>query len=178
MATIKPIDCRKNLVLMPRITFAIARIKAGPAYKAPLTQPSCSHDDPPGLISRTFIFRDGTKSGRAVVVTCHAKVMVGFLRALRKAPGLSVTASSTSKFSGSYRTWAQQNELYQDYKNGNGHKAADPCHGFHRRGRALDILNASPKENAAMASVRVDGLKFYHGDVFGDPPHWTLGTLG
>jgi len=163
--------------LQIKMTAAISRLEKSAAYKAPLEIPSCDRDHPAGLITRTFKYkRDGDPT--VVVVTCHAKVMVGLLKAMRKEPGIQVTASSTSMYSGSYRTWDQQNTLYQMYKAGTGYKAAHPCYGYHRQARALDLLDNTRDENAAMASVRVDGLRFYNGAGFGDPRHWTLGAYG
>ena len=170
-------DVRKRRIFKLKATAAIARLMVSKAYRQPLQAPSCEPDDPPGLVHRTFRYRDG----REVKVKCHAKVMVGLLKAMRKEPGIEVTASYDSPYSGSYRTWDQQNWLYQRYLNG-GPRAASPCRGYHRQGRALDLLNNTPAEDQAMASVRVrDGLrhlKFYHGAAFGDPRHWTLGALG
>jgi LAS superfamily LD-carboxypeptidase LdcB len=168
------IDTRKNRALMAQLSLNIARIRVSRAFRAPLTKPSCDKDTPPGLVHRTFRYKDG----RTVEVTCHAKVMVGLMRAMRQSPGIEVTASSDSAYSGSYRSWQQQNDLYVAYKAGTGHKAADPCFGYHRRGRALDILNASDKDKAAMSSVRVAGERFYNGADFGDPPHWSWAAHG
>jgi LAS superfamily LD-carboxypeptidase LdcB len=168
------IDTRKNRALMAQLSLNIARLRVSRAFRKPLTNPSCEKDTPPGLVHRTFKYKDG----RVVKVTCHAKVMVGLMRAMKKAPGIEVTASSDSPYSGSYRTFDQQNSLYQAYKAGTGHRAAGPCFGYHRRGRALDILSATQKEKDALASVRVAGERFYNGADFGDPPHWSFGAHG
>lgn len=163
--------------LQIKLTAAITRIEKSAAYKAPLETPSCERDNPAGLITRSFKYkRDGDPT--VVVVTCHAKVMVGLLKAMRKEPGIQVTVSSTSMYSGSYRTWDQQNTLYQMYKNGTGYKAANPCLGYHRQGRALDCLENTKAEQDALESVRVEGLRFYNGAGFGDPRHNTLGAYG
>jgi LAS superfamily LD-carboxypeptidase LdcB len=170
------IDTRKNRALMAQLSLNIARLRVSRAFRAPLTKPSCAKDTPPGLVHRTFHYKDDRK----VTVTCHAKVMVGLMRAMRQSPGIEVTASSDSAYSGSYRSYQQQFDLYQAWiqKAPGAHKAADPCFGYHRRGRALDILNASDKDKAAMTAVRVAGERFENGASFGDPPHWTLGALG
>jgi hypothetical protein len=171
---------RKGLKWKAEATAAILKLEAGAAYRAPLTEPTCAHDDPPGLVTRQFHF---TGKGRDIVlpVRCHAKVMVGLLKALRKCPSIQVTASSTSVYSGSYRSWGQQNWLRQEYLAGRGHRAADPCYGYHRRGRALDLRLVTDEEREAMLSVRVRAgrrqLRFY--DLLPiDPPHFTLGARG
>jgi hypothetical protein len=170
-------DTTKPLRLKVKLPLAIARLERTVAYKKPLEDPSCDKGDPKGLISRTFKYKRG---GDPVVVkvTCHAKVMVGYLKALRKETGIQVTVSSDSMYSGSYRTWDQQNTLYTMYKNGTGYMAAHPCSGYHRQGRALDILDATKAEQQAINSVRVDGLRFFNGAGFGDPRHNTLGAYG
>lgn len=163
--------------LQIKLTAAISRLEKTAAYKAPLEIPSCDRDHPAGLITRSFKYkRDGNAA--VVLVTCHAKVMVGLLKAMRKEPGIQVTVSSTSMYSGSYRTWDQQNTLYQMYRAGTGYKAASPCLGYHRQGRALDLLETTKAEQDAVESVRVDGLRFYNGAGFGDPRHNTLGAYG
>ena len=117
---------RKGAVWVAEATVAILRLEASAAYRAPLESPSCSSDDPAGLVTRTFHF---TGKGRdwEVDVRCHAKVMVGFLKALRKRPSIQVTQSSTSRYSGSYRNWDQQYSLWYDYTYGDGYRAAHPC---------------------------------------------------
>jgi hypothetical protein len=172
--SIRPIDTGKNIELMDRLDKEIKAIRGSKEFDKPLTEPSCKHDFPPGLVRRTFIYRNG----RRCTVKCHAKLMVALMRAMKEAPTIEVTASSDSMYSGSYRSWSQQNTLYQLYIQGKGYKAADPCYGYHRRGRALDILNASAKEAKALAQVRVSGLQLYNGSSFGDPPHWSLGEKG
>lgn len=173
MKTLAP---RKGLKWQAEATAAIARLIISAAYRAALTSPTCAHDTPAGLVSREFHF---TGKGRDVVVrvTLHAKAMVGLLKAMRACPSIQITASSTSKYSGTYRSWAQQNELRQDYLHGTGHLAADPCDGYHRRGRAADLLQVQADERRAMLAVRVGGLRFY--DLLPqDPPHFTLGVRG
>jgi len=146
------------------------------AFGQPLTEPHCGVWTPVGLVARTFNYR----SGRSVMVRCHAKVMVAYLKALAIDQTIEVTASATSRFSGSYRTFEQQNSLFQDFIHHvpGSHKAADPCDGYHRTGRALDIHEVTDKQAETMESVRVDGRRFFHGDVFGDPPHFSFGELG
>ena len=170
-------DCTKPIRLKLKLPGAISKLEKSDAYRKPLESPSCERDHPQGLIVRTFKYkRDGDPV--VVAVTCHAKVMVGYLKALKREPGIQVTTSSTSMYSGSYRSWDQQNTLYQMYKNGTGYKAAHPCLGYHRQGRALDFLNNTAKEQNAVDEVRVDGLRFYIGAGFGDPRHNTLGAYG
>ena len=170
-------DTTRPLRLKVKLPGAISKIEGSDAYKAPLESPSCDRGEPRGLITRTFKYkRDGDPV--VVKVTCHARVMVGYLKALKREPGIQVTVSSDSMYSGSYRTWDQQSTLYNMYKNGTGYLAAHPCSGYHRQGRALDILNASGAEQRAIDDVRVDGLRFYNGAGFGDPRHNTLGAYG
>lgn len=172
--SIRPIDTSENLKLQARLDEEIKKLRASDAFDKPLTEPSCKHDTPPGLVTRRFKYRDG----RTISVKCHAQVMVALMRAMKEAPTIEVTASSDSMYSGSYRSWSQQNTLYELYKAGKGYKAADPCFGYHRRGRALDILDASDKEKAALLDVRVSGEQFYNGESFGDPPHYSFGAKG
>ena len=170
-------DCTKPIRLKLKLPGAIRKLEKSVAYRKPLENPSCDKDHPQGLISRTFKYK---RAGDPVVVTvtCHAKVMVGYLKALRKEPGIQVTVSSASMYSGSYRSWEQQNTLYVMYKNGTGYLAAHPCEGYHRQGRALDFLNNTTAEQRAIEEVRVDGLRFFNGAGFGDPRHNTLGAYG
>jgi len=170
-------DCTRPLRLKVQLTAAISKLENSAAYKTPLESPSCDRGDPGGLVIRTFKYkRDGDPV--VVRVECHAKVMVGYLKALKREPGIQVTVSSDSVYSGSYRTWDQQSALYTMYKNGTGYKAAHPCLGYHRQGRALDCLENTPAEQSALEDVRVDGLRFYNGAGFGDPRHNTLGAYG
>ena len=155
------------------------KIAASRAYRRPLSSPRCGDWTPDGLITRTFRWR----SGRIEVVKAHAKVMVALLKALAIEPRLEVTASATSPYSGSYRSYSQQKFLRDAYLSGDGHLAADPCSGYHRTGRALDleVIPGDPyrvHQEKVMESVRVDGKRFFHGDVFGDPPHYSFGELG
>jgi hypothetical protein len=170
-------DIRPGLACAAELTAAISRLRLSKKYKEPLVSPSCRTDDPPGLVVRRFHFKG---KGRDVVidVKLHAKVMVAFLKALRKCRTIQVTQSYTSTYSGSYRTYEQQNTLYQRYISGTGYKAANPCHGYHRTGRAVDLFQVTDEEAAAMQSVREDGKRFYWGKVFGDPPHFSYGELG
>lgn len=171
---IRPIDTSENRELMARLDQEIARLRKSRAFGKPLREPSCAKTTPPGLVRRKFRYRDG----RVCVVRCHAQLMVALMRAMKEAPTIEVTASADSAYSGSYRSWSQQNALYQAYQAGTGHRAANPCSGYHRCGRALDILNASLKEKAALESVRVAGQQLYNGESFGDPPHWSYGAKG
>ncbi len=167
-------DTTKRIKFKIKARAAIAKLVLSKAYRKPLESPSCEHDDPEGLVTRTFRYK-----GRSdTIVRCHAKVMVGLLKAMLRAPTIQITASSVSVYSGSYRSWDQQNWLYQEYLAGRGYKAAHPCAGYHRQGRALDVLGATPSEEKAMTAVRVSGKKFYAGEVFGDDPHWSFGALG
>ena len=169
------IEPRKTLAL--RLTPRILALQLSKEYRKPLESPSCDQADPQGLVTRSFHFV-GKGRDQIVSVRCHAKTMVGFMKALRKAPTIQVTQSSESKYSGSYRSYDQQKLLYDEYKAGTGHKAAHPCSGLHRQGRALDLYKLTGEETEAMTAVRVSGIKFYHGVVFGDPPHYTLGAYG
>lgn len=169
------IDTSKNIPLKARLEAEIKQLKNGRMFDKPLTEPSCSHADPPGLVRRTFKYRDE----RICVVRCHAQVMVALMEAMLEAPTLAVTATATSQFSGSYRTWKQQNDGYQAYLAGTGYKFANPCFGYHRRGRAFDLVQPlSERENEAMLKVRVKGNQFYNGASFGDPAHWSFGAKG
>jgi hypothetical protein len=159
------------------LTRRIEALEGTRAFKQALTEPHCGTWVPPGLVKRTFKF----KSGNVKVVALHAQAMVGYLKALRQLPMIEVTASFTSMYSGSYRTFDQQNDLYVAWerKEPGAHLAANPCGGYHRTGRAIDVLNGTSGEvEAAMTMVRVDGKRFFHGDVFGDPPHFSFGELG
>jgi hypothetical protein len=153
----------------------IRKLEGTRAFKKGLTSPHCGDWTPDGLVRKTFKY----KSGNVKVVALHAKAMSCYLRALRQLPTIEVTASFTSPYSGSYRTFEQQNDLYQAYLRGTGHLAADPCGGYHRTGRAIDVLNGTSGEvEAAMTTVRVDGKRWYHGSSFGDPAHFSFGELG
>lgn len=175
----KLIKVKPGLKCRAVLTAHILRLKASRAYRAPLTEPTCKPDTPPGLVTRTFRYPPSKGRGQQdIKVTLHAKAMVGLLKAMKKQRSIRVTASSTSPYSGSYRTYEQQLWLYQEYKAGRGYKAASPCYGYHRRGRAVDLLAVTDAERKAMLSVRVDGLRFYDGLSFGDPPHFTLGARG
>jgi hypothetical protein len=167
-----------NLKVNARLTAAIVRLELTQAYRKPLSEPHCGDWTPAGLVTRTIKYR----SGRIKKVTLHAKVMVAYLKALKLKKNLEVTASSDSMYSGSYRSYAQQNTLYQMYKAGTGYKAANPCYGYHRCGRAIDLLaldgDDRKSQAKAMTSVRVAGERFYHGVVFGDPPHYSFAVTG
>ncbi len=171
------IKIRPGAVCRLRLTKAIRNLEQSEAYNKPLENPSCDDDDPQGLVSRTFNFK-GKGRNTDVEVTLHAKALVGLLKALRARRSIQVTQSSTSKYSGSYRTYAQQLLLYNEYVAEIGYKAAHPCSGYHRQGRAVDLYLVSDREAEAMLSIRVDDLQFYWGISFGDRPHFTLGALG
>lgn len=173
----KVIEVKPGLVCRARLTAAITRLSLSSAYREPLREPGCDPSDPPGLVTRYFRF-NGKGRDVTIGVRLHAKAMVGLLKALRKRRSIQVTQSFDSPYSGSYRTWDQQYKLWYNYKFGNGHKAAHPCYGYHRQGRAVDLYQVTPEERAAMLSVRVDGIRFYDGLSFGDPPHFTLGAKG
>ena len=146
------------------------------AFGRPFTEPHCGKWTPVGLVARTFNYR----SDRTVTVRCHAKVMMLYLKALEIDPTIEVTADASSRFSGSYRTFDQQNTLFQDFVNHvpGSHLAADPCDGFHRTGRALDIREVKDKQAETMESVRLEGERFFWGISFGDRPHFSFGVLG
>ena len=146
------------------------------AFGQPFTEPHCGEWTPVGLVVRTFNYR----SDRTVTVRCHAKVMVAYLKALGDDETIEVTATASSRFSGSYRTFDQQNSLFQDFVNEvpGSHKAADPCDGFHRSGRALDIREVTDEQAETMEAVRLDGERFFWGISFGDRPHFSFGVLG
>ncbi len=157
---------------------AILRIQASAAYRTPLTNPSCSQAEPPGLIVRNFHF---TGKGRdvTIAVKLHAKMMVALLKALRLCTTIQVTQPYTNAYSGCYRSFAQQNYLYQNYIHhvAGSHLAANPCNTYHRTGRAADLFEVTAAERAAMLAVRVSGLRVY--DLLPqDPPHFTLGARG
>ncbi len=169
---------RKGPRWLAEATAAILRIQASSAYRTPLTNPSCSHSDPPGLIVRDFHFQG---KGRDVTfpVKLHAKMMVALLKALRLEPSIQVTQPFTSGYSGCYRSFAQQDHLYQAYisHQPGSHLAANPCSTYHRTGRAMDLYQVAPGERSALLSVRVSGLRLY--DLLPqDPPHFTLGARG
>lgn len=172
----RAIDTSHNVALKARLHMNIVALRASRNFRRPLQDPSCSPDTPAGLVHRKFRYRDG----RVCVVAAHAQAMVGLMRAMLIAPTIEVTASIESPYSGSYRTFQQQNDLYQAYIHNEpgSHKAANPCDGYHRQGRAFDILNASAKEKDAMLAVRVEGERFYNGADFGDPPHYSFAAHG
>lgn len=175
MKTITP---RKGPKFIAEATAAILRLQASAAYRTKLTDPSCSHEDPPGLVVRVFHF---TGKGRDVTlpVKLHAKMMVALLKALRKCPSIQVAQGFDNAYSGCYRTFAQQDHLYQAYVHHEpgSHLAANPCSTYHRTGRACDNYEMTMEERAAWLSVRVGGLRVY--DLTPqDPPHVTLGARG
>lgn len=162
---------------LQRTLFGIREHIAGLAsFGQPFAEPHCGVWTPAGLVTRTFNYR----SQRTVKVRCHAKVMVAYLKALAIDATIEVTATAESRFSGSYRTFDQQDGLFQDFKNKvpGSHRAVDPCDGFHRTGRALDMKDVTAEQAETMESVRVDGERFFWGNSFGDPPHFSFGVLG
>lgn len=168
------IDTQKNVELMAQLDKEIAKLRTSRAFRRPLREPSCSRLPPPGMVTRTFRYRDG----RLCTVKLHAKVMVALMRAMKEAPTIEITASADSAYSGSYRSYAQQKALHDAYVSGTGHRAADPCTGYHRCARAIDVLNASEREKDALLGVRVAGDQFYNGASFGDPPHYSWAAKG
>lgn len=170
----RAIDTRHNIALKARLHMNIVALRLSRNYRRPLQEPSCSPDTPAGLVHRKFRYRDG----RICEVAAHAKAMVGLMRAMLESPTIEITASTDSPYSGSYRTFAQQAWLRDQYLHHGGHQAADPCDGYHRQGRAFDLKEASERDESAMRKVRVDGLEFYNGASFGDPPHWSFGAKG
>lgn len=166
----------RHLATQAQLRFNIYRLRQSREYRRGLTRlPITKGQEIPGIVHRTFRFR----SGATKEVKLHARVMVAFMRALLRDPGLEVTADASSPYSGSFRTWEQQAALYADYRNGNGHKAAEPGHGYHQTGRALDMVNGgTPRVNDAMLAVRDGGDRFFSGAAFGDPPHYSFGELG
>lgn len=172
----KNIYPRPGLKFQAEATATILKLERSDAYKQPLEAPSCDQGDPRGLVTRLFRFK-GKDRDVIIPVKCHARVMVGLLKAMRKCPTIQVTAGSDSVYSGSYRSYYQQKWLYDEYRAGRGYRAAHPCSGYHRQGRALDLRLVTPKEREAMLSVRVKGIRFY--DLLPiDPPHFTLGQRG
>lgn len=144
-------------------------------YEAPLSEPHCGEWTPPGLVVVRLRYPNDDVSR----VKLHAKAMCLYLRVLKDAAYCEVTTDFASPYSGTYRSFTQQNRLYLSYKAGTGHKAANPCSGYHRCGRAIDLRNGiMPLVEEAMTGRQEDGLRFYHGDVFGDPPHYSFGELG
>lgn len=169
------IDTRKNIAFQAAARARIAKLRVSRDFRRPLTDlPIRQGQEVPGVVRQEFIYAGGDRK----VVRLHAKVMVALLKAMLKAKTIEVTATSESKYSGSFRTWAQQAELYSDYQNGSGHMAARPGFGYHQTGRAFDGLEWSERERDAMESVRVSGLRFHSGEVFGDPPHYSFGAVG
>ena len=169
---------RSGLRWKAEATAAILRLEAGAAFHTRLTRPSCTHADPPGLVTRTFHFK-GKGRDVTIAVKLHAKAMVGLLKAMRKCPSIQVTQPYTSTYSGSYRTFTQQNTLYQNWIHHapGSHLAANPCTTYHRTGRPVDLYEVTPAERAAMLSVRVDTVQF-HDLLPQDPPHFCLGARG
>ena len=174
MKTLRP---RRGLKWKAEATAAILRLEASRAFRTPLTDPSCTHADPPGLVVRVFHF---TGKGRDwdVAVKLHAKTMVGLLKAMRKCPSIQVTQPYTSAYSGSYRTYAQQAWLRDQYLHHGGKLCADPCDTFHRTGRSCDLYLVTDEEREAMLSVRVGVRRIRFYDLSTDPPHFTLGARG
>lgn len=177
MSTLTP---RKGPKWIAEATAAILRIQASSAYRTKLTEPNCGHLDPPGLIVRRFHF---VGKGRDITmdVKLHAKMMVALLKALRKCPSIQITQGYESMYSGCYRTFGQQDHLYQDWIHHveGSHLAANPCETYHRTGRAADNFEMElvSEERAAWLSVRVGGLRVYDlGSA--DPPHVVLGARG
>jgi len=161
-------------------TVAIARLEASAAFRTPLTDPSCTHADPKGLVVRRFHFK-GKGRNITMDVKLHAKAMVGLLKALRKCPTIQVTQGYTSAYSGCYRSFTQQNTLYQAYIHHapGSHLAANPCDTYHRTGRAFDLLEPTAEERATMLSVRVGIQRIRFFDLLPqDPPHMCLGARG
>lgn len=170
------IDLTKHRATQVALHFNIARIRLGREYKRPLTNlPIARGQLVPGIISRDF--RYGPSNVKRVRL--HARVMVCYMRALLKNPTCEVAVDADSAYSGSFRTWAQQQWLYEQYINGSGHKAAQPGYGYHQTGRAVDISNwANAKVEHAMLSVQDQGDEFHSGASFGDPPHHSFGAVG
>jgi hypothetical protein len=166
---------RRRRLVDAQLTFNIRRLEKSKAYHTRLTSlPINRGQRIDGLVTRTFRY----KSGRVCEVRAHAKAMVGLLKAMRSEHGIEVTATVDSPYSGSTRTWEQQEWLSEEYKAGRGHKAAEQGHGYHQTGRSIYLLLATEQEKMAMLDVRVDGKEFFNGAIFGDPPHYSFGELG
>lgn len=71
----------------------------------------------------------------------------------------------------SYRTRAQQAELYERYQAG-GPLAAPPCVGWHNAGLAIDLWYATARERDKMKGRGFNDL------MPADPPHFTFRVTG
>jgi hypothetical protein len=113
---------------------------------------------------------DGTGPLRTINgVTMVAPAMKS-LSMMRRELGVPVFGQVIS----SYRTRAQQAELYRRYKAGNGNLAAPPGQSNHETGNAVDISSSWLAQNP-----QVKRWLLQHGwtnDVPGEPWHWQYGV--
>jgi LysM repeat protein len=72
-----------------------------------------------------------------------------------------------------YRTWDQQNQLYQDYLNGTGAPANPPGTSSHELGTAVDV--AEPSMRSVIDSI---GSTFGWGKIHGPGEWWHVDYLG
>lgn len=148
-----------------KLSAAIWALRNSPAGRKPRVFNRCAAESSLNLVTRTFTYMDG----RTVVVKLQAPAMVNFMEALRDQDGRAIgnTASATSKYSGSFRTHAQQAELRADYLNGTGHLAAGECSSWHEAGLALDLL--LPTDGQRRCMKRHGFMDF----LPNDPPHFS-----
>jgi LAS superfamily LD-carboxypeptidase LdcB len=85
--------------------------------------------------------------------------------AAARAAGLDLHVNS------GYRTYAEQAQLYQNYRNGTGNLAAAPGHSTHGLGLSADINVTNPK---VLAWLRDNAGRYgFVNDVPSEPWHWT-----
>lgn len=96
-------------------------------------------------------------------VTGNARAMSMLDRVAAQYPGLFPHIVSD------YRTRQQQEQLYQQYLNGNGNLAAPPGHSMHEKGLAFDISSAWLQAHPGALHMldRLGGFP-----VQGEPWHW------
>jgi hypothetical protein len=116
------------------------------------------------VITRPFEF----KGGRLVLVRLTRVAFVNLLRAMRAEPTIEV-GFGTGTFA-SLRTFAMQNQLFQDHLDG-GPLAAPPGKSFHHRA-SVDLGVRSDAGRAAMIRNGFFDL------LPQDPPHFTFGRRG
>jgi hypothetical protein len=120
----------------------------------------------------TATLRNGhVPAGRLASVGDGEKVLAPAARQFRRMDAAARTAGVDLHVNSGYRTYAEQAQLYRDYRNGTGNLAAPPGKSTHGIGLSADIDVTSP---TTLAWLRHNAGTFgFVNDVPGEPWHWT-----
>jgi lysozyme-like protein/D-alanyl-D-alanine carboxypeptidase-like protein len=129
------------------------------------------HASPPARVDTSKVRNGHMPSSKLTAVGDGERLIGPAARQFLRMDAAARTAGLDLHVNSGYRTYAEQAQLYQDYRNGTGNLAAAPGHSTHGVGLSADINVTNPK---VLSWLRDNASRYgFVNDVPSEPWHWT-----